>query len=82
MPQHNHTVSASSSVPGKGSGATPTSAYLAAVSGIEIYESSANTTMGSNMIASAGGGEAHTNIQPVLAVTFIICLVGILPTRN
>lgn len=29
-----------------------------------------------------GGGQAHPNLQPVLALNFIIALQGIFPTRN
>ncbi|MBU0550812.1 tail fiber protein [Myxococcota bacterium] len=31
---------------------------------------------------SAGGGQVHSNLQPQLAVSFIIALVGIYPSRN
>jgi microcystin-dependent protein len=29
-----------------------------------------------------GGSLPHTNIQPVLAITYIICINGIFPSRN
>nr|WP_315422800.1 tail fiber protein [uncultured Pedobacter sp.] len=33
-------------------------------------------------IGVAGGSTPHNNIQPVLAVNYIICIVGIFPSRN
>ena len=29
-----------------------------------------------------GGGQAHTNLQPYLAINWCIALVGIYPARN
>ena len=31
---------------------------------------------------STGGSQAHTNMQPYLAVNYIIAMVGIFPSRN
>lgn len=33
-------------------------------------------------VESQGGGQAHTNMMPFLAVNFIICLQGTFPSRN
>ena len=33
-------------------------------------------------VGSVGGNQAHTNIQPYLAINWCICLKGIFPTRN
>lgn len=33
-------------------------------------------------IGSVGGNQAHSNIQPVAAVNYIICMQGIFPSRN
>jgi microcystin-dependent protein len=38
--------------------------------------------MAPGMIAPAGGSQPHDNMQPYLAVTFIIALSGIFPARN
>jgi microcystin-dependent protein len=38
--------------------------------------------MAPGMIAPAGGSLPHDNMQPYLAVTFIIALNGIFPSRN
>lgn len=42
----------------------------------------ANTTMNATAIVSTGGNQPHTNIQPVLAINFIIALEGVFPSRN
>lgn len=34
------------------------------------------------VVNSGGGGQAHTNVQPFLAVSFCIALSGIYPSRN
>jgi microcystin-dependent protein len=38
--------------------------------------------MAPEMIGSAGGSQAHENMQPYLAINFIIALVGIYPSRS
>ena len=38
--------------------------------------------MANDTITSAGGGQAHANVQPFLCVHFIIALFGIYPPRN
>lgn len=40
------------------------------------------TTLASTAISNNAGGIPHTNIQPYLAVNFIIALFGIFPTRS
>jgi len=40
------------------------------------------TVTGSITVGSAGGGQPHTNIQPYLAVNYIIALVGVFPSRS
>ena len=42
----------------------------------------ATTVMNSAMIADAGGGQPHDNIQPYLTVNFCIALTGIYPSRS
>jgi microcystin-dependent protein len=38
--------------------------------------------MNPGMIASAGGGQAHYNMQPYLVLSFCVALQGIFPSRN
>ena len=41
-----------------------------------------NATSGAITVGTAGGSQPHTNIQPYLAMNFIICMEGIYPSRN
>jgi microcystin-dependent protein len=38
--------------------------------------------MAKGALASTGGGQAHENRSPYLAVNYIIALVGLFPTRS
>jgi microcystin-dependent protein len=33
-------------------------------------------------VSNSGGGQAHTNLMPSLAVNFIVALFGTYPSRN
>ncbi len=46
------------------------------------YATTANSQMNSLSISNTGGGQAHNNMQPSLALNYIICLQGIFPSRN
>jgi microcystin-dependent protein len=39
-------------------------------------------TMAANIIGPSGGGQAHNNIQPYLALNYCIAMQGIFPSRN
>lgn len=41
-----------------------------------------NVTSGAITVGTAGSSQPHTNIQPYLAMNFIICMEGIYPSRN
>jgi len=53
-----------------------------------IYGTEANSTMnsvsttGSVIVGDNGQGQGHTNMQPYLAVNYIICVQGQFPTRS
>ena len=84
MPSHTHQLQASSSeteedgvstAAGNVTGQTETNEL--------IYHSSANlTNMATSSIPNAGGSQAHNNLQPLLALNYIIALVGIYPSRS
>ncbi len=43
----------------------------------------ATSAMAPEVVAdNTGSGAAHTNIQPVLVINFVIALVGVFPSRN
>lgn len=43
---------------------------------------SSPVTMAAGAIASSGGSQPHSNMQPYLGLSFCIALVGIFPARN
>ncbi|EAZ82674.1 phage tail protein [Algoriphagus machipongonensis] len=89
MPNHNHSLIASSDA---GTSPTPTGNYIAThkvtiergntVDG-ESFNSGGNLgQMNGNSIGNNGGNLAHNNMQPYLAVNYIIALVGVFPSRS
>jgi len=88
MPLHNHIVNA---VTGSAGASDPHNALLGAnapiAKGGAITQNSystatANTTMNTTMLQTAGGNVPHNNLQPLLVVSFCIAYVGIFPSRN
>jgi microcystin-dependent protein len=83
---HTHLVYADGDVPSNNSPSPSGNALATFATGGDIYATAAGlkkaVTMNPLMIAAAGGGQPHPNIQPYLVVTFIIALVGIFPSRN
>jgi microcystin-dependent protein len=47
-----------------------------------IYSTNANVTMSPNSLSAAGNSQPHNNMQPYLALNFIICMSGFFPTRS
>ena len=82
MPAHGHTMEA---VSGASTGMPDATASLAPTSnGSALYRASdgvwLNTASGD--IGATGGGAAHPNLPPWLALNFIIALQGIFPARS
>ena len=51
--------------------------------GFKAYGASQNlVAMSPTSISGTGGGQAHANMQPYLALNFIIALQGVYPSRN
>ncbi|MDQ3747645.1 MAG: tail fiber protein [Acidobacteriota bacterium] len=83
MAGHNHTAGASG---GNGDSPSPGGAIWSSA-GVgrnppPAYQSAANTTMSANTLGLSGGSQPHNNMQPYLAVSFIIAMEGIFPQRN
>jgi microcystin-dependent protein len=79
MPQHSHTVNANTG----GGQATPSGNFPGnEATPVKIYAVASNTTMNAATLSNAGGNQAHSNLQPVLCVNFIIALQGIFPSRS
>ncbi|HET9954369.1 MAG TPA: tail fiber protein [Polyangiaceae bacterium] len=81
LPPHTHAFApaCSSSTP---DAVDPANAVPAAVESMQLYSGSANASMQAANTTAAGGGQAHNNVQPYLAVNFIIALQGIFPSRG
>ncbi|CAM2066832.1 Phage tail protein [Sulfidibacter corallicola] len=81
MPQHIHTIKASNDA----ANTVPSSSSLLGNVPNRIYadlDPSRLATLHSGTIASVGGGQAHNNMQPYLAINFCIALQGLFPSRN
>jgi microcystin-dependent protein len=84
MPTHTHLALAAST----GQVASPSGAVLAAATstqtGMKIYSTvvTPNTPINGSSISPSGGSQPHDNIQPTLAISFILSLFGIFPTQN
>ncbi len=83
---HTHLIRADGDT-GSNNTPSPSGAALATfAAGSNIYNTATDVakvvTMSPLMVASTGGSQPHTNIQPYLVVTFIIALEGIYPSRN
>ncbi|MCB2154814.1 tail fiber protein [bacterium] len=79
MPQHSHALNAVSE---QGTQTAALNNNLAE-SSLPIYGTMSNSaSMGSGTVANAGGGQAHNNMQPYLALNFCIALQGLFPSRN
>ena len=76
---HTHTVKASSAA---GNNPTPTGRVLAAAGVYRDPEAANMTALRSGTVTNAGGGQAHNNMQPSLALNFCIALLGLFPSRN
>ncbi len=83
LPAHNHKVKAASAAATSG---LPTGNVLAQFSIVQNGYGDPTATnvvaMNPAAVADTGLGQAHDNMQPFLAVSFIIALQGIFPSRN
>lgn len=88
LPSHNHALAG---VAATGTKDTPANDTLLAQApgggrggaGFKAYGASQNlVAMAPASVSGTGGGQAHPNMQPYLAVNFIIALQGIYPSRS
>jgi microcystin-dependent protein len=83
MPAHIHPAQADAR---QGDALTdnPNGAYLAYTTGNPMYSSGSTNmvTMYPQMVSNYGGGQAHENRQPFLALNVCIALQGIFPSQN
>ncbi|NOQ98136.1 MAG: phage tail protein [Calditrichae bacterium] len=80
LPVHTHQTSAATS---DATLEDPTGNIWAADSDGTNYGSAPpNSSMSGPSLASIGGGQQHNNMQPYLALNFVIALRGLFPSRN
>jgi len=91
LPTHIHTVAMDATSPAANNVADPTGHSFGfgqfnqspgGAGPINYFGSSPSIPMASQGVANTGGSQAHTNIQPYLAVSFAIALQGIFPSQN
>jgi microcystin-dependent protein len=80
MPSHAHSMNASAN-PGEAPGAVG-NALARGVGGAFYGGAASLVDLASQVVPPAGGSQAHNNVQPYLAINFIIALVGIYPSRS
>lgn len=78
MPNHTHTLYGSE----EDVGATdPQGHYFGA--GVQMYGGTSNqVSMADQALPSTGGSQPHNNLQPFIAMNFIIALQGLYPSRS
>lgn len=80
LPSHNHPLQVSTA---NGAEASPVGNVLAGSALLDLYaDELPDTAMAAAALAAAGGGVAHDNDQPLLAIHFIVALVGVYPSRQ
>lgn len=79
MPQHLHTLTATSAL---GNVATVANNALASSPALPYARPAALTTLQSATLANRGGSQAHENMQPFLTLNFSIALQGIFPSQT
>lgn len=77
MPSHTHTVEA---IPRPGEENDPAGQFWARAT--NLYNPTDNATLNNAISQNTGGRQAHNNLQPFLAINFIIALVGLYPSRS
>jgi len=82
LPQHTHPVMASGPVPPSPVAMGPGSDVWAATVPYLYNTGGTLVTMNSGAVEPSGGSQPHNNISPYLAMTYIIALNGIFPSRN
>jgi len=79
MAAHAHTLGASSS---NGTSDSPAGRVAArSPSAIPQYAAASDTSLSASAIGTSGGSQPHNNMQPYLALSFIIATQGIFPQR-
>ena len=80
LPSHSHAMRADAAL---GTSDAPAGLYPAKnAAGVPSYRADSSGLLGDSAIALTGNNQAHENMQPYLAMNFIISLFGTFPTRS
>ncbi|MEM9305328.1 MAG: tail fiber protein [Pseudomonadota bacterium] len=81
IPQHTHTQEASNDTANQ---QFPNGRLLARSTATDPFWVSPSplVAMAAGVVSNAGGGQAHENMQPYIALNFAIALRGLFPSRN
>jgi microcystin-dependent protein len=79
LPAHTHTLQATAV---DGTSADPTNNVWAESDARTFSTATPDATMDPSVLGTAGGGQAHDNTMPFVAMNFIISLFGVFPSQN
>lgn len=79
IPNHTHTLNVNST---QGNSRNPENNYLASAQSKQYGVTGNSVDMHDSALQSAGGSQPHNNMQPYIAMNFIIALVGLYPSRS
>ncbi len=80
LPAHSHNLAINT---GAGSSDSASGNFMAQNSeGIKQYSSTSNGTANSSSVSNTGSNIPFNNMQPYLALNYVICLYGTFPSRN
>ncbi|MGH9445430.1 MAG: phage tail protein, partial [Terriglobia bacterium] len=84
LPSHSHSANCANAV-NVGSQASPVGNYWSTDAGgnTGAYNNASDgKQLAPGAVAAAGGGQPHDNMQPFVAINYIIALNGIFPSRS
>ncbi|MEO1268003.1 MAG: tail fiber protein, partial [Myxococcota bacterium] len=79
LPAHTHRLQGS---PEPADSSEGRGAVVGATERLHYGPPTAPTTLDGRALANTGGGQAHANMQPSIALNFCIALQGLFPSRN
>lgn len=82
LPAHTHAVSVASTMDASADRSNASGNVLAKPGDSSYATTGTAAVMNSAAISNAGSGQPHNNMQPYLAINFIIALQGVYPARN
>lgn len=81
MPNHTHTIRAAA-VPADDDDPSSNTVAARPIGGLLYGPANNLVAMADQSLPSAGGSQAHNNMQPFIAINYIIALQGLYPSRS